>query len=136
VRITRVLAAPRDLVFDVHTKPEYLPKWMLGPPGWTMPVCEIACAPAAPSATSWCAADRSELVIAGTFHEIVRPHRLWPETCSTSPSPTRTATPGCSRRSRPAPAARLTEKIQPVQNSSGLPVRFHREEPLPSLSMS
>ncbi len=41
VVFTRVVNAPRRLVFDAWTKPEHLPHWMLGPDGWTMPVCEI-----------------------------------------------------------------------------------------------
>ena len=41
VVVTRVVTAPRRLVFEAWTNPEYLPRWMLGPPGWTMPVCEI-----------------------------------------------------------------------------------------------
>ena len=39
--ITRSLNAPRSLVFDAFTKPELLRKWLLGPPGWTMIVCEV-----------------------------------------------------------------------------------------------
>ncbi len=39
--MTRVFDAPRDLVFDAWTRPELLSRWLLGPPGWTMPVCEI-----------------------------------------------------------------------------------------------
>jgi len=39
--MTRVFDAPRRLVFDAFTKPELVKKWLLGPPGWTMPVCEI-----------------------------------------------------------------------------------------------
>ena len=38
---TRGFKAPRQLVFDAHTKPELVRQWMLGPDGWTMPVCEI-----------------------------------------------------------------------------------------------
>jgi len=41
VRVTRQFNAPRKLVYDAHTKPELITKWMLGPPGWDMPVCEI-----------------------------------------------------------------------------------------------
>ena len=41
IRATRTFHAPRALVFDAWTSPEHLPHWMLGPPGWTMPVCEI-----------------------------------------------------------------------------------------------
>src|SRR6267143_2100027 len=33
--------APRRMVFDAFTKPELVKQWLLGPPGWTMPVCEI-----------------------------------------------------------------------------------------------
>ena len=39
--ITRVFDAPRHLVFEVHTSPEHVQRWMLGPDGWTMPVCEM-----------------------------------------------------------------------------------------------
>ena len=45
VVITRVVAAPRRLVFDAYTKPEHLQHWMLGPEGWTMPVCELELRP-------------------------------------------------------------------------------------------
>src|SRR6266700_612304 len=39
--MTRVFDAPRQLVFDAHTEPELVRRWLLGPPGWSMPVCEI-----------------------------------------------------------------------------------------------
>jgi uncharacterized protein YndB with AHSA1/START domain len=41
VVVTRSFDAPRQLVWDAHTKPELVRRWLLGPPGWTMPVCEI-----------------------------------------------------------------------------------------------
>ncbi len=41
VRVVRSFKAPAKLVWDAHTKPELVSKWMLGPPGWTMPVCEM-----------------------------------------------------------------------------------------------
>jgi len=41
VRVVRSFKAPRKLVWDAHAKPELVSKWMLGPPGWTMPVCEM-----------------------------------------------------------------------------------------------
>jgi uncharacterized protein YndB with AHSA1/START domain len=41
ILITRVFNAPRTLVFEAWTNPKYVPQWMLGPEGWTMPVCEI-----------------------------------------------------------------------------------------------
>jgi uncharacterized protein YndB with AHSA1/START domain len=41
IRITRSFDAPRNLVWDAHTKPELVRRWLLGPPGWEMPVCKI-----------------------------------------------------------------------------------------------
>lgn len=39
--ITRSFDAPRSLVFEAYTKPELVKRWLLGPDGWSMPVCEI-----------------------------------------------------------------------------------------------
>jgi len=41
VRVTREFAAPRELVWQAHTEPKLITRWMLGPPGWSMPVCEM-----------------------------------------------------------------------------------------------
>jgi uncharacterized protein YndB with AHSA1/START domain len=41
VRVARIFNAPRHLVWDCHTKPELVRRWLLGPPGWSMPLCEI-----------------------------------------------------------------------------------------------
>lgn len=37
--VTRHLAAPPALVFRAHTEADLIRRWMLGPDGWTMPVC-------------------------------------------------------------------------------------------------
>jgi predicted enzyme related to lactoylglutathione lyase len=37
VAVTRVVAAPRRLVYEAWTQPKHLRRWMLGPEGWTMP---------------------------------------------------------------------------------------------------
>jgi uncharacterized protein YndB with AHSA1/START domain len=37
----RTFDAPRDLVFAANTDPRHLQKWLLGPDGWTMPICEV-----------------------------------------------------------------------------------------------
>jgi uncharacterized protein YndB with AHSA1/START domain len=39
VVVTRHFAAPPEAVWRAHTEPELIQKWMLGPDGWTMPVC-------------------------------------------------------------------------------------------------
>lgn len=37
--VTRHFAAPPEAVYRAHLEPELLQKWLLGPEGWTMPVC-------------------------------------------------------------------------------------------------
>lgn len=39
--MTRAFDALRSLVFDALTKPDLLKRWLLGPPDWSMVVCEI-----------------------------------------------------------------------------------------------
>jgi uncharacterized protein YndB with AHSA1/START domain len=39
VVVTRGFAASPETVYRAHTDPEIIPKWLLGPDGWTMPVC-------------------------------------------------------------------------------------------------
>ncbi len=41
VRVVREFDAPRELVYEAYTTPALLQQWLLGPPGWTMPVCEM-----------------------------------------------------------------------------------------------
>jgi uncharacterized protein YndB with AHSA1/START domain len=40
VRITRAFEAPRHLIWRAHTEPELMKRWLLGPDGWEMTVCE------------------------------------------------------------------------------------------------
>jgi uncharacterized protein YndB with AHSA1/START domain len=37
--VTRRFGAPPEAVYRAHTEPELIRKWLLGPEGWTMPVC-------------------------------------------------------------------------------------------------
>jgi uncharacterized protein YndB with AHSA1/START domain len=39
VVVTRHFQASPEKVYRAHTEPELLKKWLLGPEGWTMPVC-------------------------------------------------------------------------------------------------
>jgi len=39
LRIERRFDAPRQLVWDAHTKAELIRRWMYGYDGWSMPVC-------------------------------------------------------------------------------------------------
>jgi uncharacterized protein YndB with AHSA1/START domain len=42
VRVSRVIRGTVEQVWRAHHEPELMKKWLLGPDGWTMPVCEIA----------------------------------------------------------------------------------------------
>ena len=41
ILITRDFNAPRQMVFDAHTKPELMKLWLFGPDGWRLAVCEV-----------------------------------------------------------------------------------------------
>jgi len=41
VRITRLIDGPIDLVWRAHHEPELMKKWLLGPDGWRLAVCEV-----------------------------------------------------------------------------------------------
>lgn len=76
VVITRLFDAPRGMVFDAHTKPDLVQRWLLGPPGWTMPVCEIDLRVGGQYRYVWENAGGQRMGVSGTFKEIVRPSRI------------------------------------------------------------
>lgn len=39
VVVTRRFDAPPEAVYRAHTDPKLIQRWLLGPEGWTMPVC-------------------------------------------------------------------------------------------------
>ena len=68
--------APRALVFDAWTKPELVSRWLLGPPGWTMPVCDIDLRVGGRYRYVWRGPDGEELAVGGSFRLIERPARI------------------------------------------------------------
>lgn len=42
VRVARVIRGTVDQVWRAHHEPAMLQRWLLGPDGWSMPVCEVA----------------------------------------------------------------------------------------------
>jgi uncharacterized protein YndB with AHSA1/START domain len=74
--MTRVFDAPRGMVFDALTKPELVQRWLLGPPAWTMPVCEIDLRVGGKYRYVWQNVDGRKMGMGGTFREIVRPSRI------------------------------------------------------------
>jgi len=73
---TRVFDAPRDLVFEAHTKCEHVKRWLLGPPGWTMPVCRIDLRVGGAYRYEWKNEKGTVMGMGGVFREIVVPERI------------------------------------------------------------
>jgi uncharacterized protein YndB with AHSA1/START domain len=59
VRISRVIRGAVEQVWRAHQEPELLQRWMLGPDGWTMPVCEVATEGGGSYRYEWSAEDGS-----------------------------------------------------------------------------
>jgi len=75
--MTRAFDAPRQLVYDAHTKPELVRQWLLGPPGWTMPVCDMDVRVGGKYRWVWRHdANKTEMGMGGVYREVQAPERL------------------------------------------------------------
>jgi uncharacterized protein YndB with AHSA1/START domain len=92
VVVTRVVNAPRRLVFAAWTEPRHLQRWLTGPEGWTMPVCEIDLRPGGRWRYVYRKASGKEMTLTGSVQEVVPPERFvtteswgpeWPDTVNT-----------------------------------------------------
>ncbi len=92
IAMSRVFDAPAHLVFEAYTSPQHVPHWLLGPEGWTMPVCEIDLRVGGKWRYIWRHPDGRELDMHGVYREIAPPDRVvpteswgpeWPETINT-----------------------------------------------------
>src|SRR5690606_9498978 len=75
VVITRLFAAPRDLVFEACTEPKHVQQWW-SPHGFTKPRVEIDLRPGGMMLVDMRGADWQIDPAKSVFHEIVRPERL------------------------------------------------------------
>jgi uncharacterized protein YndB with AHSA1/START domain len=77
VRVTRSFEAPRALVYEAYTTPSLVQRWLLGPPGWTMPVCEMDVRVGGRYRWRWRSdEDGKEFGFHGTFREVDPPRRI------------------------------------------------------------
>ncbi len=75
--VTRIFDAPRHLVFDAYTKPKLIQRWLLGPDGWSMPVCEIDLRVGGKYRYVWKSdSDGREMGMGGIYREVVAPERI------------------------------------------------------------
>lgn len=76
VRVTRTFNAPRQLVWDAHTRPELVRKWQ-GYDGWEMPVCDMDVRVGGKYRWRWRSlADGNQFGFFGTFMEVDGPSKL------------------------------------------------------------
>lgn len=76
VRISRVIRGSADQVWRAHHEPELLQRWLLGPDGWTMPVCQVATEVGEKYRYEWESADGTQRFgLEGELLESNAPHR-------------------------------------------------------------
>lgn len=52
-RITRLVDGPRELVWRAYQEPELIRRWLLGPDGWRMTLCEVDARPGGGYRFAW-----------------------------------------------------------------------------------
>ena len=75
VRMTRDFDAPRTLVFEAHTKPDLLERWLTAP-GRTLQICEINLAIGGAFRFVWRGDGKRDVGMFGIYREIVPPERF------------------------------------------------------------
>ena len=68
--VTRRFAAPPEAVYRAHTEPELIQKWLLGPDGWTMPVCICEARPHGKIRYEWTNANGGGFHVTGEYLEL------------------------------------------------------------------
>jgi len=77
VVVTRSFNASRPLVWEAYTTPALVQRWLLGPPGWTMPVCEMDVRVGGAYRWVWRSEeDGSQFGFHGVFQEVEEPARI------------------------------------------------------------
>ena len=72
--VTRRFAAPPQAVYRAHTEPDLIQKWMLGPEGWTMPVCITEARPGGKIHYEWTNGQGQGFSLSGEYLEL-EPYR-------------------------------------------------------------
>ena len=71
VVVTRRFAAPPEAVYRAHTEPRLIQRWLLGPDGWTMPVCVCEARPGGKIRYEWADGKGAGFYLTGEFVELV-----------------------------------------------------------------
>jgi uncharacterized protein YndB with AHSA1/START domain len=76
VVVRRRFAAPPEDVYRAHLEPEIIKQWMLGPDGWSMPVCIMEARPGGKIRYEWSNGEGAGFYLTGEFVELDPPHRM------------------------------------------------------------
>jgi len=68
--VTRRFAAPPETVYRAHTDPSLIQKWLLGPEGWTMPVCISNATPGGNFRYEWTNGNGQGFYITGEYLQL------------------------------------------------------------------
>jgi len=68
--VTRRFAAPPEAVYRAHTEPKLVQQWLLGPEGWTMPVCINEARPGGRFRYEWTHPKQGSFYITGEYLEL------------------------------------------------------------------
>ena len=68
--VRRRFAASPEAVYRAHTDPALVQRWMLGPDGWTMPVCIADCRPGGQIRYEWTNGEGAGFHLTGEFVEL------------------------------------------------------------------
>ena len=71
VIVKRRFAAPPEMVYRATTEAKIMQKWLLGPPGWTMPVCISEARPGGKLRCEWSDGAGGDFYLTGEYVEIV-----------------------------------------------------------------
>jgi uncharacterized protein YndB with AHSA1/START domain len=71
VVVKRRFAAPSETVYRAHTEPELIQKWLLGPEGWTMPVCISEARPGGKIRYEWSNGKGQGFHLTGEYVELI-----------------------------------------------------------------
>lgn len=76
VIVTRHFAAPPEAVYRAHTDPGLVQRWLLGPEGWTMPVCQMDTRPGGSFRYEWSNGKGQGFHITGEYLALEPHHRI------------------------------------------------------------
>jgi uncharacterized protein YndB with AHSA1/START domain len=76
VLVTRRFSASPEAVYRAHTDPKLIQQWLLGPEGWTMPVCINDGRPGGKFRYEWAKDGRTGFSITGELLEMEPGHRI------------------------------------------------------------